>query len=84
MIYGVHRTCWGSVGEIELLTAHLVNAEDHAKAQSGQWAYGAIVVSSRELDNAGAVRVISVWQNGEKINDYGPRGEWRKVKHSPI
>lgn len=84
MIYGVHRFAWGSVGEIELLTAHLVNAEDHAKAQSATWPYGKVIVTSRELDNPGAVRVVSVWKHGEKINDYGPRGEWRKVRESPI
>ncbi len=84
VIYGVHRFAWGSVSEVELLTAHQIMAEDHAKAQSAQWQYGKIIVTSRELDRAGAVRVMSVWKNGERVNDYGPNGEWRRVHESPI
>ncbi len=84
VIYGVHRFSWGQVGEIELLTAHQVLAEEHAERQSADWTYGKVVVTSRELDQPGEVRVLSVWKNGAKVSDYGPRGEWRKVRDAPI
>lgn len=84
IIYGVHRACWNDVGEVELLTAHLVIAEDHAKRESGNWPYGQIVIASRQLDEPGELRVMSVWRHGERIQDHGSRGEWRKVKSSPI
>jgi hypothetical protein len=83
IVYAVHRASWSRVGEVELVTAHQVNADDHAKAQSATWPYGAVVVTSRELDKPGALRVMSVWKDGEKIKDHGPRGEWRKVRESP-
>jgi hypothetical protein len=83
IIYGVHRASWSNVGEVELVTAHLVNAEDHAQAHSATWPYGSIVVASRELDKPGELRVISVWKDGEKIRDHRPRGEWRRVRESP-
>jgi hypothetical protein len=84
MIFGVHRAVWSNVSEIELLTQHLVVAEDHAKAQSATWPYGVVAVTSRELDKPNELRVMSIWKRGEKVADHGPRGEWRKVRVSPI
>jgi hypothetical protein len=84
VIYGVHRYGWGQISEVELLTAHQVNAEDHAKTTSARWQYGMVIVSSRELDAAGDVRIMSVWKDGEKITDHGKRGAWRRVEDSPF
>jgi hypothetical protein len=84
VIFGVHRAAWSNVSEVELLTESLVVAEDHAKAQSATWPYGVVAVTSRVLEQANELRVMSVWKRGEKVADHGPRGEWRKVKVSPI
>jgi hypothetical protein len=79
IVYGVHSYAWGRVGEIELLSAHKVVAEDHARQRSEAWAYGSMFVTSRELEEPGGVHEMSEWKNGEKIKDFGP-GEWRKVR----
>ena len=84
VIYGVHRFGWGHVGEIELLTALPVNAEDFAKAQSADWTSGQVVVTSRELDKPGTLRLISVWKDGELVRHFGGNGEWRRVRASPF
>lgn len=41
-------------------------------------------MTSRKLDDAGCLRVISIWKDGLKLHDYGPDGTWRKVRESPI
>lgn len=84
VIYGVHRRAWRQVGEIDLLTAQLATAESHAQHSSADWQYGEVIVTSRELDNGGALRVFSVWRRGVRVSDYGPAGAWRKVQPSPI
>ncbi len=80
----MHRAAWSNVSEIELLTLHLVVAEDHARSESATWPYGVVAVTSRELDTPNVLRVMSIWKCGEKVTDHGPRGEWRKVRVSPI
>jgi hypothetical protein len=84
VVYGVHRTTWGRVGEIELLTAQQDRAEGHARHSSADWCYGQVIVTSRKLDDAGCLREISVWKDGAKVRDFGRKGSWRKVRESPI
>ena len=79
IIYGVHTSAWGQVGEIEVLTAHRVVAEDHARTRSQDWIYGSLYVTTRELERAGSVKVISEWKDGKKIRDFG-KGEWRRTQ----
>lgn len=83
IVYGVHITEWSSVSEILLLTADLAKAEGYAQQRATEDLYGAmVVVTNRELDQPGEVRVMSVWAKGRKIADHGPRGMWRKVQEN--
>jgi hypothetical protein len=84
VIYGVHRQdSSGYVGEIEVLTADRARAEDHARRASVGYLYGVVVVTHRELDQAG-VYVVSVYKGDRKVTDHGAEGRWRKVRESPI
>ncbi|MGH3566882.1 MAG: hypothetical protein ACRDRH_12790 [Pseudonocardia sp.] len=84
IIYGVHSYAWGHVGEIELLTAHHNAADGYAERRSTEYWAANFAVTSRELEKAGSLRVLSEWRNGEKTREpkgHDGHGEWRKTRH---
>lgn len=79
IVYSVHSYAWGQVGEIELLTADRVVAEDRARQRSRTAWHCSLFVTRRELEKADSLHVLSQWQDGEKIKDFGD-GEWRRSR----
>jgi hypothetical protein len=80
-IYGVHTYAWGHFGETELLSQQRSEVERHARCRSEDWPYGLLVVTARELDRAGSLRVLSEWRDGTRVDSLGDGpGRWRKTR----